>query len=48
MAEYRGWMYGGWKKGGAQTKEWMKKTQEFIDHAFFIKQWWSEVSIQQM
>jgi hypothetical protein len=30
----RGWMYGGWKKNGAYTTEWMNKTQEFIDHAF--------------
>jgi hypothetical protein len=30
----RGWMYGGWKKSGAHTTEWMNKTQEFIDHAF--------------
>jgi hypothetical protein len=29
-------MYGGWKNGGAQTKEWMNKTQEFIDWAFFL------------
>jgi hypothetical protein len=27
-------MYGGWKKSGAHTTEWMKKTQDFIDHAF--------------
>jgi hypothetical protein len=36
MAEDHGWMYGGWKKGGAHTKEWMKKTPEFIDHAFSL------------
>jgi hypothetical protein len=30
----RGWMYGGWKKSGAHTTEWMNKTQDFIDHAF--------------
>jgi hypothetical protein len=30
------WMYGGWKKSGAHTTEWMNKTQEFIDHAFFV------------
>jgi hypothetical protein len=29
-----GWMYGGWKKSGAHTTEWMNKTQEFIDRAF--------------
>jgi hypothetical protein len=27
-------MYGGWKKSGAHTSEWMNKTQEFIDRAF--------------
>jgi hypothetical protein len=36
MAEGRGWMYGGWKKGGAHTKEWMNKTQKFIDCAFSL------------
>jgi hypothetical protein len=34
--EGRGWMYGGWKKSRAHTREWMNKTQEFIDHAFSI------------
>jgi hypothetical protein len=29
-----GWMYGGWKKSGAHTTEWMNKTQDFIDRAF--------------
>jgi hypothetical protein len=28
------WMYGGWKKNGAHTTEWMNKTQDFIDRAF--------------
>jgi hypothetical protein len=36
MAEDHGWMYGGWKKGGAHTMEWMSKTQEFIDCAFSL------------
>jgi hypothetical protein len=36
MVENRGWVYGGWKEGGAHTKEWMKKTQEFIDCAFSL------------
>jgi hypothetical protein len=27
-------MYGGWKKSGAHTTEWMNNTQEFIDRAF--------------
>jgi hypothetical protein len=34
--EGRGWMYGGWKKSGAHTREWMNKTQEFIDRAFSV------------
>jgi hypothetical protein len=34
--EGHGWMYGGWKKSGALTREWMNKTQEFIDRAFSV------------
>jgi hypothetical protein len=29
-------MYGGWNKSGAHSKEWMIKTQEFIDRAFSL------------
>jgi hypothetical protein len=36
MAEDRGWMYGGWKKSGAHTREWMNKIHEFIDRAFTV------------
>jgi hypothetical protein len=36
MTEDRGWMYCGWKKGGAHTMEWMNKTQEFNDRAFSL------------
>jgi hypothetical protein len=32
--QHHGWMYGGWKKSGAHTAEWLNKTQEFIDCAF--------------
>jgi hypothetical protein len=32
----RGWIYGGWKKSGAHTTEWMNKTQKFIDCAFSV------------
>jgi hypothetical protein len=32
----RGWMYGGWKKNGAHTREWMNKTKKFMDRAFSI------------
>jgi hypothetical protein len=34
--EGHGWMYGGWKKSGAHTREWMNKTQEFINRAFSL------------
>jgi hypothetical protein len=34
--EGHGLMYGGWKKSGAHTREWMNKTQEFINHAFSV------------
>jgi hypothetical protein len=30
------WMYDGWKKGGAHIKEWVNKTQEFIDCTFYV------------
>jgi hypothetical protein len=36
MPEDHGWMYGGWKKGGAHMKEWIMKSQEFIDCAFSL------------
>jgi hypothetical protein len=34
--EGRGWMYGLWKKSGAHTREWMNRTQEFIDSEFSV------------
>jgi hypothetical protein len=34
--EGREWMYDGWKKSEAHTREWMNKTQEFIDRAFSV------------
>jgi hypothetical protein len=34
--EGRGWMYSGWKKSEAHTREWMNKTREFIDCAFSV------------
>jgi hypothetical protein len=34
--EGHGWMYGGWKKSGAHTRELMNRTQEFIGHAFSV------------
>jgi hypothetical protein len=36
MVEDHGWMYGGWKKDGAHTREWMNKTQKFIERAFSL------------
>jgi hypothetical protein len=36
MVDNCGWMYGGWKKNGAHTREWMNRTQEFIDHSFSL------------
>jgi hypothetical protein len=36
MAADHGWMYGGWKKSGAHTREWMNKTQKFIDRTFSL------------
>jgi hypothetical protein len=36
MPEDRGWMYGGWKKGGGHTKKWMNKIKEFVDRAFSL------------
>jgi hypothetical protein len=36
MTEYRGWLYGGWRKGGAHAKEWLNKAQEFINRAFSL------------
>jgi hypothetical protein len=34
--EVRGWMYDGWKKSRAHTREWMNKTQKFINRAFSV------------
>jgi hypothetical protein len=34
--EGHGWMYGSWKKSGAHTREWMNRTQGFIDHEFSV------------
>jgi hypothetical protein len=34
MGVDHGWMYDGWKKGGAHIKEWVNKTQKFIDRTF--------------
>jgi hypothetical protein len=34
--EGRECMYGGWKKSGSHTREWMNKTQKFINRAFSV------------
>jgi hypothetical protein len=34
--EDRGWMYSGLKKSGAHTREWMNKTQKFINCVFSL------------
>jgi hypothetical protein len=33
MEEDRRWIYEGWKKRGAQSSEWIAKTDKFLDHA---------------
>jgi hypothetical protein len=34
--EGHGWMYGGQKKSEAHMREWMNKTQKFVDRAFSL------------
>jgi hypothetical protein len=38
--EGRGWMHGDWKKSEAHTREWMNRTQEFIDRALSVPTNW--------
>jgi hypothetical protein len=35
--QVRGWIYGGWKKSGTHTTEWINKTQDFINRAFSVR-----------
>jgi hypothetical protein len=36
MGDDHRWMYDGWKRNGAQTDEWWKKTSNFIECAFSL------------
>jgi hypothetical protein len=36
MGDDHRWMYDGWKKNGAHTDEWWKKTGDFIECAFSL------------
>jgi hypothetical protein len=36
MGEDWKWMYDGWKKNGAHSREWVDKTNKFIEHAFSL------------
>jgi hypothetical protein len=45
-------MYDGWRKNAAHLREWVDKTNKFIEHAFSqqvsYKHWNREVSMQQV
>jgi hypothetical protein len=36
MVDDRKWMYDGWRKNGAHSREWVDKTNKFIEHAFSL------------
>jgi hypothetical protein len=36
MSDDRKWMYDGWRKNGAHSREWIDKTNKFIEHAFSL------------
>jgi hypothetical protein len=36
MSEDQKLMYDGWKKNGAHSREWVDKTNKFIEHAFSV------------
>jgi hypothetical protein len=36
MGDDRKWMYDGWRKNGAHSREWVDKTNKFIEHAFSL------------
>jgi hypothetical protein len=36
MGDDRKWMYYGWRKNGAHSREWINKTNKFIEHAFLL------------
>jgi hypothetical protein len=36
LVDDRKWMYDGWRKNGAHLREWVDKTNNFIEHAFSL------------
>jgi hypothetical protein len=36
MGDDRQWMYNGWKRNGAHTNDWWKKTNDFNDREFSL------------
>jgi hypothetical protein len=36
MSDDRKWMYDGWRKNGAHSREWIDKTNKFIEHVFSL------------
>jgi hypothetical protein len=36
MVDDQKWMYDGWRKNGAHLREWVDKTNKFIEHAFSL------------
>jgi hypothetical protein len=36
MGDDRKWIYDGWRKNGAHSREWVDKTNKFIEHAFSL------------
>jgi hypothetical protein len=36
MGDDRKWMYDGWRKNGTHSREWVDKTNRFIEHAFSL------------
>jgi hypothetical protein len=36
MGDGQKWIYDGWRKNGAHSREWVGKTNKFIEHAFSL------------
>jgi hypothetical protein len=36
MGDDRKWMYDGWRKNGAHSREWVDKTNKYTEHAFSL------------
>jgi hypothetical protein len=36
MGDDRNWMYDGWRNNGAHSREWVDKTNKFIEHSFSL------------